>query len=167
MPETGSHPLQPRTPLREPEVAVDLTAAPVRRSAMRTLRSRRWCREACAPPTLRDASHCDRARLAPLIGIFEHPGPPPHGPGRRTTTSLESDYGPKVAVTLRFPVMVTAQVLTRTPEQAPLQPTKTDDGAGVAVSVTTVPLVYEAEQVAPQLTPAGLDVTAPLPSRPV
>ena len=46
---------------------------------------------------------------------------------------------------------------------APDQPVKFEPVAGVAVNVTTVPFVYELEQVAPQLIPAGLDVTVPLP----
>src|SRR5260370_8981306 len=58
--------------------------------------------------------------------------------------------------------MVTAHVPV--PEQLPpLQPAKVEPPAGAAVSVTTVPLLYEAEHVAPQLIPAGLEVTVPLP----
>src|SRR6266566_3828848 len=50
------------------------------------------------------------------------------------------------------------------PEQAlPLQPLKIEPVAGVAMSVTTVPLSNAAEQVAPQSIPGGLDVTVPLP----
>src|SRR2546428_11284781 len=45
----------------------------------------------------------------------------------------------------------------------PLQPVKVEPAAGVAVSVTAVPLVKLAEQVAPQLMPAGELVTVPLP----
>src|SRR6185503_8206401 len=45
------------------------------------------------------------------------------------------------------------------PVQAPLQPVKVAPAAGVAVSVTAVPLLKDAEQVAPQLTPAGALVT--------
>ena len=52
-----------------------------------------------------------------------------------------NNYGPNVAVTLRSPVMFTVQVLTRMPEQAPSQRTKTDPNAGLAVRVTTVPLL--------------------------
>jgi hypothetical protein len=37
--------------------------------------------------------------------------------------------------------MVTVQVRTRIPEQAPPQPTKTEPNAGVAVKVTPVPLL--------------------------
>ena len=45
----------------------------------------------------------------------------------------------------------------------PLQPAKVDPAAGVAVKVTAVPLLYVPEQVLPQLMPAGLLVTVPLP----
>src|SRR5437773_522876 len=58
--------------------------------------------------------------------------------------------------------MVTVQAPV--PEQPPpLQPTKANRKSGVAVSVTWVPLLYAAEQVFPQLIPAGLEVTVPLP----
>src|SRR5207244_3279543 len=50
------------------------------------------------------------------------------------------------------------------PEQPPpVQPVKVEPAAAVAVSVTAVPLVKLAEQVAPQLMPAGALVTVPLP----
>src|SRR5205809_721607 len=45
----------------------------------------------------------------------------------------------------------------------PLQPPKVEPAAGVAVSVTAVPLVKLAAQVAPQVMPAGELVTVPLP----
>jgi len=45
----------------------------------------------------------------------------------------------------------------------PLHPVKTVSIPGVAVSVTVVPLMNDAEQLLPQLMPAGLDVTVPLP----
>jgi len=50
------------------------------------------------------------------------------------------------------------------PEQPPpLQPLKVEPAAGAAVSVTAVPLGKLAEQVAPQVMPAGELVTVPLP----
>jgi hypothetical protein len=58
--------------------------------------------------------------------------------------------------------MVTEHVAV--PVQAPLQPVNVDLAAAVAVSVT-VPL-NDAEQVAPQLIPAGLLVTVPVPEPP-
>src|SRR6266478_1083773 len=49
------------------------------------------------------------------------------------------------------------------PVQAPLQPTKVEPEAGVAVNVTMVPLLKLALQMVGQLIPVGLLVTAPLP----
>jgi hypothetical protein len=49
------------------------------------------------------------------------------------------------------------------PLQAPDHPAKLDPDAGVAVSVTVVPLSKLAEHVCPQLMPAGLLVTVPVP----
>ena len=70
---------------------------------------------------------------------------------------------PKVAVALAAALTVTWQVLV--PEQAPLQPLKTELVPGVAVSVTAVPWLYEAEQVPDeQLMPPGVEVTAPWPA---
>src|SRR3989441_9625910 len=46
---------------------------------------------------------------------------------------------------------------------APLQPVKVEPAAGVAVSVTAVPLAKLAVHVAPQVIPAGALVTVPLP----
>ena len=68
----------------------------------------------------------------------------------------------KVAVTV-----VAAETVTThdpVPEQPPpLQPLKVEPAAGAAVSVTAVPLVKLAAQVAPQVMPAGLLVTVPAP----
>ncbi|HTX52057.1 MAG TPA: hypothetical protein VMD08_01505 [Candidatus Baltobacteraceae bacterium] len=68
----------------------------------------------------------------------------------------------KVAVTFWTALMVTVQgpVPLHPP---PLQPVKVDPPLGVAVRVTIVPLAKPALQVAPQLIPAGLLVTVPLP----
>ena len=49
------------------------------------------------------------------------------------------------------------------PVQAPLQPAKVAPGSAVGVRLTTVPWLKLAEQVAPQLIPAGLEVTVPPP----
>src|SRR5205823_14302746 len=46
---------------------------------------------------------------------------------------------------------------------SPLQPAKTEPGAGVAVKLTTAPNGNRAEQLAPQSSPAGSLVTVPLP----
>jgi hypothetical protein len=51
------------------------------------------------------------------------------------------------------------------PEQLPPdQPEKVEPAAGVAVRVTTVPLVNEATHVEPQEIPAGALVTVPVPA---
>jgi hypothetical protein len=47
--------------------------------------------------------------------------------------------------------------------QAPLQPVKVEPASGRASSVTVVPLANVVAQVAPQLIPAGLEATMPLP----
>ena len=67
-----------------------------------------------------------------------------------------------VAPTLWFADITTTQVAAA-PEQAPLQPEKTLPAAAAAVRVTEALVVNVAEQVAPQLMPAGLLVTVPAP----
>src|SRR5438309_1341194 len=68
----------------------------------------------------------------------------------------------KVAVTVVAAETVTVQAPV--PEQPPpLQPVKVEPAADAAVSVTAVPLAKLAEQVAPQVIPAGELVTVPLP----
>jgi hypothetical protein len=66
----------------------------------------------------------------------------------------------KTAVTLVAPAMSNLQV-GLTPTQAPRHSRKTAPGAAVALTVTTVPGAKLALQVAPQLSPAGVDVTVP------
>ena len=68
----------------------------------------------------------------------------------------------KVAVTVVLAVSVTEQ--EPVPEHPPpLQPVKVEPVAGAAVRVTAVPLGKLAEQLVPQLIPAGELVTVPLP----
>jgi hypothetical protein len=69
----------------------------------------------------------------------------------------------KVAVTFFAASIVSAQLPV--PLHAPVQPVKVDPAAGAAASVTAVPELNVAEQVAPQLiAPAGaVEVTVPLP----
>ena len=69
----------------------------------------------------------------------------------------------KDATTDLTALILTVQVVPET-ESQPLQPVKPDRRLGCAVSVTSVLLAYEAEQEEPQLMPAGLEVTVPLPS---
>ncbi len=71
--------------------------------------------------------------------------------------------GTNVAVTAAEEVTRTVQ--GPVPEHAaPLQPANADPGLGVAVRVTEVPESNAAEQVRPQLMPAGALVTVPLPA---
>jgi hypothetical protein len=72
-------------------------------------------------------------------------------------------YGTKVTVTDFAAFIVTVHVFPDE-ESQPLQVT-TEKSTGVAVRVTTEFRLKLAEQVAPQLIPAGLDVTVP-PSTP-
>ena len=68
----------------------------------------------------------------------------------------------KVAVT----VVAAERVIVHDPvpeQPPPVQPLKVEPPAGAAVSVTAVPLVKLAAQVAPQSMPAGELVTVPLP----
>ena len=67
----------------------------------------------------------------------------------------------KVATTERLTSVVSEHWTV--PVQAPDQPAKVEPAAGVAVRVTGVPLLKLDEQTAPQLIPAGLLVTVPLP----
>ena len=64
------------------------------------------------------------------------------------------------------PVVAAFMVTTHVPVPAhppPVQPVKVDPAAGVAVSVTGVPLAYATAQIEPQFMPAGLLETVPLP----
>ena len=82
-------------------------------------------------------------------------------PARETLKTGSGTTALKVAVTDAFAVRVRLHGLV--PEQAPDQPLKVNPAAGVAVSVTLVPLANDAVQVVPQLIPLGLLVTVPLP----
>jgi hypothetical protein len=68
----------------------------------------------------------------------------------------------KVAVTVVLAVRVKVQVVVAL-VHPPLNPAETEPGAAVAVRVTDVPEAKEPEQVAPQLIPAGEEVTVPVP----
>jgi hypothetical protein len=67
----------------------------------------------------------------------------------------------KVAVAEWSALIVSVHVPV--PEQSPLHPEKVEPASAVAVNVTVLPDAKLAEQLAPQLTPAGLDVTVPVP----
>ena len=87
----------------------------------------------------------------PAPGLMAHPPPPPPV-GARVN----------VAVTLRAWVRLTVQVPVPL-HPSPLQPVKVEPRAAVAVRVTLVPKSKAALHVVPQLIPAGLLVTVPLP----
>ena len=55
----------------------------------------------------------------------------------------------------------------KSPAQAPVQPANAEPAAGVAVSITPVPELKLALQVAPQLMPAGALATVPVPVPPL
>ncbi len=73
-----------------------------------------------------------------------------------------TDATPKVAVTEVAALSVTTQVLD-VPVHPPLQPVYTEPEAAVAVRVTVDPIAKYAAHVAPQLIPAGTEVTEPAP----
>jgi hypothetical protein len=87
--------------------------------------------------------------------------PAPEPAGEIVTGFEGGGAGPKVAVTLKFELMVTTH--EPVPEHAPLQPLNTDPEAGVAARLTEVPEEYVDEQVAPQMMPARELVTVPVP----
>jgi len=72
-----------------------------------------------------------------------------------------------VAVTLwaalRVSVQITSALQERKLKPRPVQPENVDPTAGVAVSVTTLPVVKSATQYFPQLIPTGLLSTVPAP----
>jgi hypothetical protein len=70
--------------------------------------------------------------------------------------------GATVKVAVQF-LLVTDTVTLPWLVQAPLQPAKVDPAAGLGIRVTTVPTAKGAKQMAPQLIPAGREVTTPEP----
>ena len=105
-------------------------------------------------PSLKDALHV-APQFTPAGFEVTAPGP--------DVATLNGKVGTKLAVTVRAWSIVTVQVVVATPAQAPPQLTKALLACGVAVSVTKVPLLKDAVHVAPQFTPAGLEVTDPGP----
>ena len=75
-------------------------------------------------------------------------------------TEREYTEAVKVAVQFLVPVMVTEPSLQ---SASPLQLENVEPALGEAVRVTLVPELYGSEQSAPQLMPAGADVTVPEP----
>lgn len=83
-------------------------------------------------------------------------------PARTTVTATGAGANAALTVVAVAIVKVHAPVPEHPP---PDQPENTEPAAGVAVSVTLVPAVNVAEQVTPQLMPAGALLTVPLPVR--
>src|SRR2546425_681738 len=84
-------------------------------------------------------------------------------PTRFGSVKVKGPVTLNVAVTTVAPTRVTVQAAV--PEQLPpLQPANTEPPSGITVSVTTVPLTKLAEQLEPQLMPAGVLVTVPMPA---
>jgi hypothetical protein len=69
-----------------------------------------------------------------------------------------------VAMTERLALMVRVQLPL--PEQSPDQPANLERAEATAVSVTAVPCLKAWAQVEPQLIPAGLELTVPVPLPP-
>ncbi|PQJ95832.1 hypothetical protein CXB77_16750 [Chromatium okenii] len=69
----------------------------------------------------------------------------------------------KLAVTCLVALIMTTQAPLPV-QPAPLQPVNVEPVAGLAVSVTGIPLVKLLLQTLPQLMPAGALVTVPLPT---
>ena len=78
-----------------------------------------------------------------------------------TTVTVFAVEGANVAATEVLSLRVRLQ--DPVPLQAPDQPAKVEPAAGAAVNVTAVPLLNMALQVVPQLIPAGMLVTTPVP----
>src|SRR5437773_103820 len=95
-------------------------------------------------------------QLIPVRLLVTGPVPVP------VVVMLSTRVGVRVAVTVvaAETVSVHGSVPLHPP---PLQPVKAEPAAGLAVSVTAVPLAKLAEQVAPQVIPMGLLVTVPEP----
>ncbi len=80
----------------------------------------------------------------------------------RVTDRVSS--GTNVAMTAVLAFISTVHDSCVPAQAAPLQPANADPEAAAAVSVTNVLVSKAVEHVAPQLTPAGLLVTVPVPA---
>ena len=127
-------PLQPENAEPAAGVAVNVTAVPLANAA-----------EQAAP------------QLMPVGALVTVPLPVP-----ALVIASVKGWSANVAVTEVAALTVTVQVPVPV-QPLPLQPENVEPAAGVAVSVTAVPVANVAEHVAPQLMPAGALVTVPLP----
>jgi hypothetical protein len=105
---------------------------------------------------LKSAAHVSPQLIAPGLDVTVPPPVP-----TRVTLSVNR-WSVKAAVTPTAAVIVVVQVPVPV-QPPPVQPVKVDPVAGVAVSVTAWLKLKSALHVAPQLMPAGLDVTVPAP----
>ena len=116
-----------------------------------------------------EAAAAVRVTVVPLTNVSEQSEPHVIPDGFDVTVPLPASalftvsaklFSVKVAVTVLAAVWVTVQVRPATASQ-PLQLASVELAAGVAVSVTWESLRKEAQQLVPQLMPAGADVTVP------
>jgi hypothetical protein len=116
-----------------------------------------------------------RVTVLPLAKLAEHVAPQLIPAGELLTVPLPVPalvtVSEKVVEALKVAVTVVAAfsvtVHVPVPEQGPLQPAKVEPAAGVAVRATTAPVANGAEQLDPQLIPAGALVTVPEPAPPL
>jgi hypothetical protein len=114
-----------------------------------------------------------KVTVVPLANEAKHVVPQEIAGGTLVTVPLpvpdfvtvsENDVGNSVNVAVTELAALTVTTQAAVPAQPPpLQPAKAEPAAGVAVSVTAVPLVKPCEQVAPQARPAGALLTVPVP----
>src|ERR1044071_1251642 len=76
--------------------------------------------------------------------------------------TMSDSWSPKFAVTSWSELAVTMHVPVPV-QPAPVQPRNTELGCATAVSATCVPSGTVREQVPGQLSPAGVELTAPAP----
>jgi hypothetical protein len=108
-------------------------------------------------PLLNSAVHIE-PQLIPGGLLVTIPLPSPE---RVTVSAGDGETALNEAVT--FALLVKLSVQVPVPLHAPLQPAKLELAAGIAVKVIEVPGLNATLQVVPQLIPAGLLVTVPLP----
>jgi hypothetical protein len=136
VPEPLQAPLHPAKTEPAPAVAVRVTDVPEANVAVQTV-----------------------LQVSPAGALVSVPVPPPE----TVAVSANVVDDPNVAVIVV--ALVGATVHVPVPEQPPPdQPPKTEPAAGVAVRTIEPPDGKVAEQVVPQLMPAGALVTLPLPS---
>src|SRR3990172_9452317 len=92
-------------------------------------------------------------------------------PGSAVDGPVRAETVRSIVIRLNVAVMLFAASIVTVhapvPVQVPFQPAKTEPEEAAAVSVTRVPLLYGSEQSAPQLIPAGDELTVPAPVPPL